>query len=222
MCYVIYNFLQSTLIIIETDEWKFPPVLFLLLTHVHSNWFSCSRLNLSIWNAKQSRGFNGFRAFLNVFVMTFSLIKIADDVCELKINNNNEVMFLSINETWSSAAEPCTLYKCTDKSGIDVQRRECDTSCNEDQVYKTLPGECCGKCFTTFCAVDEKKFKVGEIWKGFDNCTVNECIDTGTDLIVTSYKKNCPQLKNCPPGNIEMRDCCPYCNFRSQSEFNLR
>lgn len=158
------------------------------------------------------------------FVKTITLIFIiADDACELKVNNGSVIQFLSINKTWSSSDDPCTLYKCTDKSGIgahiDVERIECDTSCANDQVYKTIASECCGKCYSTFCTVGEKKFKTGEIWKSSDKCTVNECIDTGTDLIVTSYKKSCPKLKNCPEDSIEMRDCCPYCNYRSQSEF---
>lgn len=85
-------------------------------------------------------------------------------------------------------------------------------------VYRNLPNECCGKCFATFCVADEAKFEAGAIWKSADNCTVNECIDTGTEMKVASYKKNCPRLKNCPKESIEMRDCCPYCNFRNQRE----
>jgi hypothetical protein len=150
--------------------------------------------------------------------MTKSLITIADDACELKVSSG--VSFLSINKTWSSSDEPCTLYKCIDESGIgpqiDVEQIECNTSCLNDQVYKALPNECCGKCISAFCTADGRKFKAGDIWKSSDNCMVNECIDTGTDLVIESYKKNCPKLKNCPEEYLEMRDCCPYCNYRLQ------
>lgn len=149
-----------------------------------------------------------------------SLITIVDDACELRVNSS--ALLLSVDKTWSSTDDPCTLYKCTSKSGrepqIEIERRECNTTCGDDFAYKTLPNECCGKCFATVCTSDDKKFKAGDIWKSADNCTVHECIDTGSDLFVTSYKKNCPKLKNCPQENIETRDCCPYCNYRSQSK----
>lgn len=133
---------------------------------------------------------------------------------------NSSVLFLSINKTWSSLSEPCTIYKCIRKTGsethIDVRQVECDTSCADDFIYKTLPNECCGQCVATFCTSGSKKFKAGDIWKSSDNCTVNECIDTGFEPVIESYKKSCPTLKNCPQENIEIRDCCPYCNYRSQ------
>ena len=129
-------------------------------------------------------------------------------------------MALPINKTWSYSEEPCILYKCIkpsdDIAHIEMVQLECTASCSDDFIYKTLPGECCGTCFPLYCKSGENKFKVGEIWKSSDNCTVNECIDTGSDLVVTSYKKSCPKLKNCPQENIEIRDCCPYCNFRGQ------
>lgn len=135
---------------------------------------------------------------------------------------NKTVVFLSINKTWSHFNDPCTLYKCIGKyageSQIETVRMQCEASCTGDYIYKTLPNECCGRCIPMFCKVNEKKFKAGEIWKSSDNCTVNECLDTGTDLIVTSYKKSCPKLKNCPQENLEIRDCCSYCNYRTQSK----
>lgn len=136
---------------------------------------------------------------------------------------NSSVIFLSINKTWTHSEDPCTLYKCIRQSEaeprVDIDQIECNTLCAADHVYKTRPTECCGKCVATFCESGGKKFKVGDIWKGSDNCTVNECIDGGAaGPMVASYKKNCPKLKNCPQENIEIRDCCPYCNNRGQSE----
>lgn len=149
-----------------------------------------------------------------------SSITIVDAACELRTNSS--ALVLPINETWSSSDDPCTLYKCAGGSGrepqINIERTKCETACGVDYVYKALPGECCGKCFATFCISDDKRFRAGDIWKSADNCTVNECIASGGELIVTSYKKSCPKLKNCPQDNIEIRDCCPYCNHRSQSE----
>lgn len=112
------------------------------------------------------------------------------------------------------------LYKCIRTSDgeirIETVQLKCSTSCSESYIYKTLPGECCGTCAPTFCKYGESKFKIGEIWKSSDNCTINECIDKGSDVVVMSYKKSCPILKNCPEDNTEIRDCCPYCNYRAQ------
>jgi hypothetical protein len=158
---------------------------------------------------------------LLITVTLEKIIIITDDACELKVNSS--IKILSVNETWSSSDEPCTFYKCTRESGgethVDIMQKECDNLCGDGFVYKTQPNECCGKCVEAFCTSGDRKFRAGEIWKSFDNCTVNECIDTGVDLVVTSYKKSCPKLKNCPEDNIEMRDCCPYCNYRSQRKF---
>lgn len=135
---------------------------------------------------------------------------------------NGSTFFLAVNKTWSSSTDPCKLYTCKSQiageTHIDIQQLACNTPrCASDFIYKTLPTECCGKCVSSICLADGKKFKAGDIWKSDDNCTVNECIDTGFDLVVTSYKKSCPTLKNCPHDSIEIRDCCPYCNFRRQS-----
>lgn len=156
--------------------------------------------------------------------MTIPLITISDETCELKVNDS--LLLVSVNKTWSPLNDPCTVYKCIRKSAgethIDVRRIECDTTCGNDFIYKTVSSECCGKCVATFCKANDQKFKAGDIWKSVDNCTVNECIDIGTDLVVTSYKKSCPQLKNCPQESLEIRDCCPYCNYRIQSKFELK
>lgn len=136
--------------------------------------------------------------------------------------NSSVVLFLPINKTWSSSGDPCTRYRCIGLSDgetrIDVKTVDCETSCADDFTYKAIPNECCGKCVASFCTIGDKTFKVGEIWKSANNCTVNECIDTGSELIVSSYKKSCPKLKNCPEDNVELRDCCPYCNNRNQRE----
>lgn len=161
---------------------------------------------------------NNFLA--NALKFIDELFTIADDACELKLNSTN--VFLSINRTWSSAEEPCMLYKCLGKPGgetyIDAVRLNCDSSCETDYVYKKFPHECCGQCVPKYCSSNSRSFLPGDIWKSSDNCTVNECIDTGRELVVSSYKKSCPKLKNCPQENIEVKDCCPYCNVRSQSE----
>lgn len=70
------------------------------------------------------------------------------------------------------------------------------------------------------CIHGEKVYKPGDIWKSDDNCTVNECIDNGIQINVSSFKKSCPELKNCPQEFIQTKDCCQFCNYRTQRFFN--
>jgi hypothetical protein len=130
---------------------------------------------------------------------------------------------LSINETWTNVAgDPCLLYKCSINGRIERSSRACNTSCAGNLIYTPVRGECCGRCESAVC-VDENSqrgFREGEVWKNADNCTINECLRKGNKLVVGSYKKSCPRLRNCPVDNIEMRDCCQFCN-RLESEFGF-
>jgi hypothetical protein len=137
------------------------------------------------------------------------------DVCELKVNDS--IKFLSINQTWTNG---CDTYSCKSTSDNDVivekNPVECNLTCGANEILKSIPGECCGKCVDAFCIdANKKRFKIGDVWKSDDNCVINEC---GSDLEVTSYNKKCPKVKNCPNDAIEVRDCCQFCNYRRESE----
>lgn len=153
---------------------------------------------------------------------TFSLH--TDDACELKIGDTLKT--LAINESWININEPCEVYKCIGSIGdtkIEKRNKICNKNCNStEEVYRSVPGECCGKCMSAFC-IDEhhQKHDDGEVWKSYDNCTINECINDGLEFVISSYKKHCPKLRNCPRENIEMRDCCPYCNYREDRKLKL-
>lgn len=114
------------------------------------------------------------------------------------------------------------MYKCNKNSIITESLLKCNTTCNsEDEFYRNNSKECCGHCSSKFC-VDEKegkKYNSGDTWKSPDNCTIYECVDDGIELRMTSYQKTCPKLQNCPTSSIEMRDCCPYCNYRRDSKY---
>lgn len=142
----------------------------------------------------------------------------ADDMCDLNIDDN--IRQLSFNQSYASANDPCIVYRCLEGSKIIKINVECNTSCANDEIYRKIPNDtCCGQCTSKFCVDQEgRTFNSGETWKSPDNCTINECIDDGLELRVTSYQKTCSKLQNCPASNIEIRDCCPYCNLRRDSE----
>lgn len=142
-----------------------------------------------------------------------------DETCELQIDDN--LQLLSLNQTYSPANEPCMIYKCIKDAKIISTIQKCNIKCKADEIHRKFYGSCCGECIKAFCYDNEKKFNPGETWKSPDNCTINECIDDGREIQVNAYKKTCPKLQNCPELNIEIRDCCSYCNYRKESKLKL-
>jgi hypothetical protein len=132
---------------------------------------------------------------------------------------------MSINQMWTNVADPCMTYKCNRINGstvIEKLTKECNYACDDDFMFKApLAGECCGNCVENFCIDNGMKRKLGDVWKSSDKCIINECIDDGTKLIVNSYQKKCPKVRNCPKESIEMRDCCPYCNYTSARKLTI-
>lgn len=78
-------------------------------------------------------------------------------------------------------------------------------------------GQCCGECVQTKCRADERVYTIGDMWKSKDGCTFSECVKRGDAVSVTSYKKTCPELNNCPEENVSIKDCCPYCQIGKQA-----
>lgn len=86
------------------------------------------------------------------------------------------------------------------------------------QDYELVPkkGQCCGECVRKHCTFGNNTYEIGEMWKSEDECTFYECSKEHLDGDVigakmTSYKKSCPSVGNCPSKQIKVRDCCEYC-----------
>lgn len=80
----------------------------------------------------------------------------------------------------------------------------------------TKKGQCCGECIQTKCRADDTLYKIGDMWKSKDGCSFSECIKKGESVAVSSYKKACPELSNCPKEKIYIKDCCSYCKSEKQ------
>jgi hypothetical protein len=154
--------------------------------------------------------------------LTHILIYFSAEVCELKLDGN--LKLLSVNESWINTNNPCISYKCSSDVKIEKVHQECNSTCDNNFEYKTVPGECCGKCYAALCTDEnsQETYKEGDVWKSADNCTINECVRDGLEVYVSYYEKSCPKLRNCPRDNIESRDCCPYCNYRQQSKLHFQ
>lgn len=76
-------------------------------------------------------------------------------------------------------------------------------------------GQCCGECIQTHCLFNNQTYKPGDVWRSEDNCLFYECAEIldeeNVGVKVSSYKKACPELENCPPDQVVVRDCCPTC-----------
>lgn len=81
-------------------------------------------------------------------------------------------------------------------------------------------GQCCGECVQTKCRAEGKIYQIGDMWKSNDGCTFSECVRKGDSVSVSSFKKTCPELKNCPKGKVFVKDCCSYCESGKQAADN--
>lgn len=71
-------------------------------------------------------------------------------------------------------------------------------------------GQCCGECVKRRCSMNNETYQIGTMWKSDDECTFYECSSTAE---ITSYKKSCPQVQNCPSHRLTIKDCCTYCEL---------
>lgn len=93
------------------------------------------------------------------------------------------------------------------------------------QDYELVPkkGQCCGECVRKRCTFGNKTYEIGEMWKSVDECTFYECSkeqleDDVVGAKMTSYKKSCPSVGNCPLNRIKTRNCCEYCESEVLAE----
>lgn len=83
-------------------------------------------------------------------------------------------------------------------------------------------GQCCGECIQKSCTFKNQTYQPGDVWRSEDKCLYYECADIfegiNVGAKVTSYKKSCPKLENCPSNEIYFEDCCPVCRTISSTE----
>lgn len=86
-------------------------------------------------------------------------------------------------------------------------------------------GQCCGECVKKRCTFQNVTYEIGDMWKSEDQCTFYECaknqIDDGiVTAQITSYKKSCAAINNCPSNRLTIKDCCYFCQMESKSADN--
>lgn len=147
------------------------------------------------------------------------------DKCKVEINGIIQIK--NIGETWNTS-DPCLKYTCDyGPNGIAESKQfkqRCLLNCSNEYELVIASGQCCGHCEQRKCKYDGEVYTVGETWKSPDNCTFYECTrNTEMNTInVSSYRKSCPKLLNCPQKNIVYQDCCQYCNEVNKYNKDIR
>ncbi|XP_069595425.1 mucin-5B-like [Ranitomeya imitator] len=158
------------------------------------------------------------------------LIHSEDDCCGKCVpyacimnGKDNSTIILKPGETWSSPDKPCEQNEChhiEDQYVPVAVRTVCAIEqCEQGYAYKTVPGECCGKCVKEACVIrlsdnttrimePEEKYVPPE-----DKCSTYTCSST-YDVEKTSI--SCPLLdgSNCIEGTELVHsedDCCGKC-----------
>lgn len=91
------------------------------------------------------------------------------------------------------------------------------------QDYDLVPkqGQCCGECIRKRCTFENTTYEIGDMWKSSDKCQFYECsanviADNITEAKIVSYRKSCPELKDCPTKQVITKDCCMSCALDQQ------
>lgn len=83
-------------------------------------------------------------------------------------------------------------------------------------------GQCCGECIQKHCVFQNQTYSPGDVWRSDDKCLFYECaeITDGNNIgaKITSYKKACPNLGNCPSDQVYVKDCCAICKSVASTE----
>ncbi|KAJ6648616.1 G-protein coupled receptor Mth2, partial [Pseudolycoriella hygida] len=145
---------------------------------------------------------------------TFSHIDSAIGKAKCRTTIDGVATEKNVGDTWNGV-DPCVKYVCETGSNKTVQQRlireYCFLNCNNEFELVVKDGQCCGECVQTKCRDEGLIYEIGEMWKSSDGCTFSECIQKGESASISSYKKTCPILTNCPKGQVFIKDCCEYC-----------
>ncbi|XP_073844457.1 crosveinless 2-secreting protein [Musca autumnalis] len=108
---------------------------------------------------------------------------------------------------WTDPMNPCKSYKCVG-TVVTATEMKCYTQCDDSQLIKPRPGECCPSC--QGCKINGQIVLEGQEVVGSidDRCLVCQCKDNQ----LTCAKKTCPVLQ-CPVSKQKLlpNECCPKC-----------
>ncbi|XP_055302470.1 uncharacterized protein LOC129568512 isoform X2 [Sitodiplosis mosellana] len=160
-----------------------------------------------------------------VFSMGASEVIVSKENTKCVVNINGNVTLKSIGDMWDSSENQCIKHICevgTFGNAVETLFREyCDHNC-EKGLWVPKEGQCCGECIRKHCVFQNQTYSPGDVWRSEDNCLFYECAETFEgDIVgtkVSSYKKACPKLENCPTNQVFSKGCCAFCKSNSSTE----
>ncbi|KFB43437.1 laccase 1 [Anopheles sinensis] len=139
-----------------------------------------------------------------------------DNFCETY--TNGEVTMRSVGEKWFNMvnASTCVNYEClrneANETFINSIGIECNTTCPEGFEAQLSDNHCCPQCVQARCKFDERFYRAGESWESPDGCLEYRCNKEDGFFAISSSRKQCPPVGNCPTQDLVDNGCCKVCN----------
>uniref|UniRef100_A0A182VY04 Uncharacterized protein n=1 Tax=Anopheles minimus TaxID=112268 RepID=A0A182VY04_9DIPT len=150
-------------------------------------------------------------------VGTCCTLQRCDNFCE--VYADGEITTRSIGEKWFNMVNEttCMNYEClrndANETFINSIGIQCNTTCPEGFEPQITNQHCCPQCVQAQCKFDDQFYREGESWASPDGCLLYRCIKESGFLSISSSRKQCPPLGNCPDQYVVERDCCRVCNY---------
>ncbi|XP_055539968.1 uncharacterized protein LOC129726845 [Wyeomyia smithii] len=142
-----------------------------------------------------------------------------DKYCEVVINGT--ATRKHVGEKWFSMVNSttCMNFECLNNGPTDTEPFvnsigiSCSTSCPEGFTPQYSDKHCCPQCVQAMCRFNDQFHQEGETWNSPDGCLRYRCMREEGLLSITSERRRCPQLLDCPPEHIVQQNCCNICNI---------
>ncbi|XP_025836286.1 hemocytin-like [Agrilus planipennis] len=123
-----------------------------------------------------------------------------------------------VGETWTSPdGDKCKSYSCIKNNNGEIIKQEsiesCQRNCSKGWEYKESTTSCCGICEPVACVLNDTLKYANDEWKSEDGCITFRCEFFNDQMAVTRSEESCPNIDNCPPQDVYIKNCCKHCNI---------
>ncbi|XP_035891289.1 laccase abr2 isoform X1 [Anopheles stephensi] len=153
-------------------------------------------------------------------VGTCCTLQRCENFCE--VYADGEITTRSVGEKWFNMVNEttCMNYEClrneANETFINSIGIQCNTTCPEGFEAQISHQHCCPQCVQARCKFDDQFYREGQSWASPDGCLLYRCAKDGGFLSISSSRKQCPVVGNCPEQNVVERDCCKVCNYTAE------
>ncbi|XP_065091239.1 uncharacterized protein LOC135712206 [Ochlerotatus camptorhynchus] len=137
--------------------------------------------------------------------------------CEVVINGT--ITRKQIGEKWFSMVNSttCMNFECLSSESsepfVNSIGITCNSRCPEGFALQYSIQHCCPQCVQAMCRFNDRFYSEAESWESPDGCLRYRCVNENGLLSITSERKQCPMMMDCPPENVIEQNCCSACNI---------